>query len=74
MGPLGDAFYKSKCPSVCPSVCLSVSVFTFEVLFKRFLPLHPKVRCPKFLRIRNPWGEVVERSGLRFKHFFSKMV
>jgi hypothetical protein len=29
-----------------------------------------KVGCPIFLEIRNPWGKVMERSGLTFEHFF----
>ena len=33
-----------------------------------FLPL-PKVGCPIFLEVRNPWGKVMERSGLRYEHF-----
>jgi len=33
------------------------------------LPL-PKVGFPKNLEIRNPWGKVLERSGLRIEHFF----
>ena len=63
------AFYKSKCPSVCPSVC----VFTFEVPFKRLFAPLPKVGCPIFLEIRNPWGKIMERS-LRFKHFSLEVV
>ena len=56
------------------SVCVSVCLFTFEVPFKHILPPLPEVRCPKCLEIRNPWGKVVKRSGLRFKHFVSKML
>ena len=66
-----DAFYESKCPSVCPSVCLSVCLcvhlFTFEVPFKRR-------GCPILLEIRNTWGKVRERSGLRFEHFCLEVV
>ena len=29
----------------------------------------PKIGCPIFLEIRNPWGKVMERSGLTFEHF-----
>ena len=35
------------------------------------LPL-PEVGCPIFLEIRNPWGKVMERSGLTFEHFVWK--
>ena len=33
------------------------------------MPPLPKVGCPTFLEIRNPWGRVLERSGLRIEHF-----
>ena len=59
---LADAFYKSKCPSVCLSMC-SLLRYRLNV----FLPPLPKVRCPIFLEIQNPWGKVMERSGLRIK-------
>ena len=29
---------------------------------------------PKFLDIWNPWGKVMERSGLKFEHFSSTIV
>ena len=62
-----DAFYKSKCPSVCGSVCPFVcSLLRYR--FNVFLPPLPEVGCPIFSEIRNPWGKVIERSGLRFKH------
>ena len=51
------------------SVRLSVCLFTFEVLFKRLFFPFPEVGCPIFLKIWNPWGKVMERSGLRFEHF-----
>ena len=28
----------------------------------------------KFLEIRNPWGKVMERRGLRYEHFCLKIV
>ena len=55
---------------VCPSVCL----FTFEVPFNGLFPQLPEVGCPIFLEIRNPWGKVVERSGLTFEHFCLEVV
>ena len=74
-----DAFYKSKCPSVCPSVRLFVrpSVCPSVCSLLRyhlnvFLPPLPEVWCPIFLEIRNPWGKVTKRSGLRFKRFVGK--
>ena len=33
-----------------------------------FLTPLPEVGCPIFLEIWNPWGKVMERSGLRFEH------
>ena len=39
-----------------------------------FLPPLPKVGCPIFLKIRNPWGKVMERSGLTFEHFGLEVV
>ena len=38
-----------------------------------FLPL-PEVGCPIFLEIWNPWGKVLERSGLTFEHFCLEVV
>ena len=53
---------------MCRSVCLSVgSLLRYRLNF--FLPPLPKVGCQIFLEIRNPWGKVMERSGLRFEHF-----
>ena len=34
------------------------------------LPPFPEVGCQIFLEIRNPWGKVMERSGLTFEHFW----
>ena len=71
-----DAFYKSKCPSVCLwCVCLSVcpSVHFLRYRLTVFLPPLP-VGCPIFLEIRNPWGKVMERSGLIFEHFCLQVV
>ena len=72
-----DAFYKLKCPSVCPSVRPYVHLFVCSLLrycLNVFLPPLPKVGCPIFLEIRNPWGKVMERSGLRYEHFCLKIV
>ena len=63
-----DAFYKSICPCVC--VCLFVRVFTFEVSFKRlFAPNFPKSDVQNFFEIQNPWGKVMERTGLTLENF-----
>ena len=64
-----DAFYKSKCPSVRPCVC-SLLRYRLNV----FLPPFPEVVYPIFLEIRNPWGKVMERSGLKFEIFCLKIV
>ena len=59
--------------SVCPSVRLSVcSLLRYRL--NVFFPPLPKVGCPIFLEIRNPWGKVMERSGLIFEHCCLKMV
>ena len=68
-----DAFYKSKCLSVCLSVCVSVcSLLRYRL--NVFLPPLPEVGCPIFLEIRNPWGKIMERSGLTLEHFCLEMV
>ena len=38
-------------------------------ILRPILPPLPKVGCPKILEILNPWGKVLERSGLRIEHF-----
>ena len=63
--------------SVCPSVCPSVRLSEYSLLRYRlnvFLPPLPKVGCPVFLEISNPWGKVMERSGLRLEHFCLKVI
>ena len=58
---------------VCLSVCLSVcSLLRYRLTV--FLPPLPKVGCPIFLEIRNPWGKVMERIGLTFEHFSLEVV
>ena len=46
----------------------------FGLFLTVFLPPLPKVGYPIFLEIRNPWGKVMERSGLRYEHFCLKIV
>ena len=74
---LGDIFKASALRpmlsisrNVRMSVCVSVR-HTFSLCLTVFLPPLPKVQCLNFLDIRNPWGKVMERSGLRFEHFCS---
>ena len=64
-----DAFYKSICPYVCVSAC---SLLRYRLTV--FLPPLPEVGCQIFLEIRNPWGKVIERSGVTFKHFCLEVV
>ena len=47
--------------------------FGFWSFLTVFLPPLPEVGCPIFLEIRNPWGQVMERSGLRYEHFVWKL-
>ena len=35
-----------------------------------FFPPLPEVQCPIVLEIRNPWGKVMERSGLTLQQFW----
>ena len=59
------------------SVCLSVCVCVCSLLRYRltvFLPPLPEVGCLIFLEIRNPWGKVMEISGIRFNFFFLEVV
>ena len=56
-------------PSVCLCVC-SLVRYRLNV----FLPPLPEVGCSIFLEIRNPWGKVLERSGLTFEHFCLEVV
>ena len=60
-------------PCVCLSVCLSVcSLLRYRLTV--FLPPLPEVECPIFLEIRNPWGKVMERTGLTFEHFCLEVI
>ena len=59
--------------SVCLYVCLCVcSLLRYRL--NVFLTPLPEVGCPIFLEIRNPWGKVMEKSGLIFEHFCLKIV
>ena len=62
---------------VCVCVCVFVCLCVWSLLRYRltvFLPPLPEVGCPIFLEIRNPWGKVMERSGLTFQHFCLEVV
>ena len=61
------------CLFVCVFVCLSVcSLLRYRLTV--FLPPLPEVGSQILLEIRNPWGKVMERSGLTFEHFCLEMV
>ena len=75
-GTVLQLFFKASAlwaDAVCLSVCLSVcSLLRYRL--NVFLPPLPEVGCSIFLEIRNPWGKVMERSGLRYEHFCWKIV
>ena len=54
--------------SISPNVHMFVCSL-FWYLLKVFLPPLPKVGCPNFLVIQDPWGKVIERSCLIFDNF-----
>ena len=67
-----NPFLSSSSPKFdCLCVCVC-SLLRYRLTF--FLPPLPEVGCPIFLEIRNPWGKVMERSGLRYEHFCLKIV
>ena len=75
IGPLGAMLSISR--NIRLSVRLSVRLTVCSLLRYRlnvFLPPLPEVGCPISLEIRNPWGKVMERSGLTFEHFCSEVV
>ena len=65
-----DGFYKSICTYVCLCVCVSVCLFTFEVPFKCLCAPTSQSWMSKIVELQNPWGKVMERSGLRFENFY----
>ena len=68
-----DAFYKSKCLCVCLYARVSVCLL-LRYRSNIFSPPLPKIGCQNLLEMQNPLGKVVERSGLRFGIFGSKIV
>ena len=56
------------------SVRVCVRLFTFEVQFKRLFAPTSQSRMSKILEISNPWGKVMERSGLKFEIFCLEVV
>ena len=57
---------------VCLSVCLCVHFLRYHLNF--FFPPHAEVGCLIFLEIRNPWGKIMKRRGLRIKKILLKGV
>ena len=55
-------FYKCVGLSVCVSAC---SLLRYHLNI--FFPPTSRSQMSKFLEIQNPWGKVMERSGLRIK-------
>ena len=73
--PSGPMLSISRNVRLC--VRLSVRVSVCSLLRYRwtvFLPPLPEIGCQIFLEIRNPWGKVMERSGLTFEHFCLEVV
>ena len=62
---------QSSSRDVRVSVCVCVCPFSCGRFWGLFCPHFPKSDV-KFLEIQNPWGKVLERSGLRIEHFFGK--
>ena len=69
---ISQNFHLCVCVCVCLCACLFVHFLSYRLTV--FLPPLPEVGCPIFLEIRNPWGKVMERSGLTFEHFSLKVV
>ena len=66
-----------KIVKIAAQFFLSFFLSLFSLLRYRllvFLPPLPKVGCPIFLEIQNPWGKVMARRGLRYEHFCLKIV
>ena len=70
IGPSGPI--RSSSRDVRLSVCM-LSLFAYMHLCICLPPL-PEVGCLICLEIRNPWGKVLERNGLRIEHFCWEVV
>ena len=60
--------FDMESPSCDVCLCPSCPPFMWYIV-RPILPQLTEVGYPKFLEIRNPWGKVLERSGLRIEHF-----
>ena len=61
---MADASYRLKYPYVRTS--------QFLILFDVFLSPLSEVQCQNFLDIKNPWGKVMGKKGLRYEHLGPK--
>ena len=68
----GDAFYKSKCPSVCVFVRVFVCVFTFEVPFKRLFAPTSQSRMSDILRDLESLGKSNGKKWFQIRTFLFK--
>ena len=72
--PSGSMLSISRNVRLSVRLCVFLSVCSLlSYRLNVFLPPLPKVGCPIFLEIRNSWGKVVGKSGLRCEHFSSKI-
>ena len=69
--------HRTSGPKLSISQFVRLSVHVSLLLRYRlniFLPPLPEIGCPIFLEIQNPWGKVMERSGLRLEHFCLEVI
>ena len=65
---------KTFAPKGCEIAALQkvfTGFFVCSLGLNVFLPPLSKVQCPNFLDFWNPWGKLMERSGLRLENFCS---
>ena len=61
----------SICVFVCLCLCLSVHFLRYRLTV--ILPPFPKIGCPIFLEIRNPWGKVIKEVVSHLNIFVKKL-
>ena len=69
--PSGPMLSISRNVHMCVCVCVC-SLLRYPLTV--FLPPLRKVGCPIFLEFRNPWGKVLDRSGIGIEHFCWEVV
>ena len=62
----------SKMVLNCRSELCSLLIFFCSLHLNVFFNPLPKAQCPNYLDFPNPWGKLMERSGIRFEHFAHK--